>query len=320
MSSSCENRVVARWQRLPNLVWVTAGFLNVLKLTFVRDHRNRHFAYAVVSPFLGALLVTAGALKLQGIHAAPVAEIGPSFSPWLLTLLIEAEICLGAWLIWGRFPPYSWLTALITFCIFAAISGYAGWIGKASCGCFGEIPTTPWEVLLADFAVIFLLAIARPDLKLFSVPLFLRTGALTLAATVLLGVGLATAGSFIFGSPEAALAALRGENLYVEPYSVDLGSAAPGEKCNRSIKIVNTTDSPIRIIGGWSDCNCVTTQSLPCVVGPHSSEPIQVSVVIPGKPGTFNRAVFLWSDLISQPKAVLRFSGQSVSEQNAHDK
>ena len=42
------------------------------------------------------------------------------------------------------YPRGAWLAALGTFAAFAAVSGYLGWIGVASCGCFGVIKASPW--------------------------------------------------------------------------------------------------------------------------------------------------------------------------------
>jgi hypothetical protein len=54
----------------------------------------------------------------------------------------------------------------------------------------------------------------------------------------------------VYGSPEAALAHLRGESLTVtEPY-LDFGTGKPGEVIARHATVRNVTDHPIRIVGG----------------------------------------------------------------------
>jgi hypothetical protein len=162
-------------------------------------------AYAVLSRVLGALLLGAAALKLAGVEAAPVAEIGVLSSPWLITMVIEAEVCLGLWLLWGRFQSYCWLITLATFVVFASVSGYAGWLGRTSCGCFGNLQASPWYVFSADCLAITLLSVARPPLgKSLSPRPLLFSGALCIAAVALLTAALAAVGALFFGSPRAA--------------------------------------------------------------------------------------------------------------------
>jgi hypothetical protein len=43
---------------------------------------------------------------------------------------------------------------LATFLVFAVVSGYAGAIGKPSCGCLGAAAVNPWWILSFDLVVI----------------------------------------------------------------------------------------------------------------------------------------------------------------------
>ena len=66
-------------------------------------------------------------------------------------------------------------------------------------------------------------------------------------AVLLIGVTLgATA---VYGSPEAALARLRGDSLLVEPH-LDLGAGKPGSLLEANAIIRNVSDHPVRLVGG----------------------------------------------------------------------
>ena len=58
---------------------------------------------------------------------------------------------------------------------------------------------------------------------------------------------------WVYGSPDAALARLRGEAISLYPRMVDVGTRAPGEQWETTIEVVNRTDHPIRLIGGAKD-------------------------------------------------------------------
>jgi len=79
--------------------------------------------------------------------------------------VIEYELLLGAWLLSGRFRMAAWILAVATFTTFAGVSFYQGWIGEASCGCFGRLPITvsPWVALGIDSGVLLLLLVAFPS-------------------------------------------------------------------------------------------------------------------------------------------------------------
>src|SRR5881628_1491027 len=100
---------------------------------------NRRLLHLVVSKSLGCLLLAAAGLKIYGLGVTPVGPIGIFSAPAFQVGLIEFEILLGLWLISGLNPVGAWITAILGFTGFAAVSFYLGWIGQASCGCFGQL-------------------------------------------------------------------------------------------------------------------------------------------------------------------------------------
>ena len=75
----------------------------------------------------------------------------------------EWELVLGLWLLSGAFQVGAWLAAAGTFLTFAGVSGYFGWTGVASCGCFGVIRASPWTAFGVDVVALALLAVCPPS-------------------------------------------------------------------------------------------------------------------------------------------------------------
>lgn len=68
------------------------------------------------------------------------------------------------WLVSGAWPTLSWAAAVLTFTGFAGLSLYAGLVGRASCGCFGDHHVSPWYAFAVDVAAFGLLVLVRPGL------------------------------------------------------------------------------------------------------------------------------------------------------------
>ena len=92
-----------------------------------------------VAVALGLVLVVAAGLKLYGLNVSPLPGIGWLSVPGVQMAVVAAELLVGFWLLSGTAKPYAWLAALGLFSAFAIVSGYLGFIGQASCGCFGTI-------------------------------------------------------------------------------------------------------------------------------------------------------------------------------------
>jgi hypothetical protein len=182
-----------------------------------------------------------------------------------------------------------------TFVAFASISGYFGWTGVANCGCFGVIRASPWTVFGVDVAALTLLVVVRPE---FSTGTFrLPAGVwVFVAASAGLMLALAGVGWWVYGSPQAALARIRGDVLSASPAHVDFGDAVAGQVVERKVDVRNWSDQPVRVIGGTSDCSCVTTIDLPLTIPPGVSRPVRVQMTIPRSTlGTLTRTVELWT-------------------------
>jgi hypothetical protein len=260
---------------------------------------------AIVRVGLGVLLLATAGLKLYGLGFSSVPRVGWFSHPWVQVLAAEWELVLGGWLLSGARPRLSWLAALATFMAFAGVSGYLGWVGVASCGCLGAIKANPWWTFGVDVAAVALLAVSRPVAEVGAAAPLLRTAGVWVGSVALTCGLLVAVGSLFFGSVEAAVAKLRGESLSVTPY-VDFGSGKPGETLEATATVTNYTDEPVRLIGGTSDCTCVTVEDFPLTIPPGERASFRVRLnVISNTGGQFTRAVTVRTDCPSRP--VLQF-------------
>jgi hypothetical protein len=192
------------------------------------------------------------------------------------------------------------MAAVATFVTFAVVSGLLGWQGVAYCGCFGRLPASPWYAFGVDLIMLTLLAVARPQSGTFD-PRTWRDGALQLgrpAMAVALLLGLAAAGGHLmYGSVDRALAKLRGETVSVSNDYIDFEPGHPGEIRTSVVRVFNHTDAPVKVIGGSSDCSCITTQDLPVEIAPGGAADLTIQLIFPqSQPGAFTRTAVLWTD------------------------
>ena len=217
----------------------------------------RHIPTRLVLRCLGVLLLSAAALKLNGLAVDPVGPTGLFAATAIQVAIVEFEILLALWLLWGVLPLGSWLISFGVFLMFAAVSAWQGWIGRASCGCFGQLSVNPWWAFALDLGVLIALILGRPDLEAFRQPKTLLANLVPAVVgsvgAVLVLLALAGVATHFYGSPEGALARLRGERISLYPRTVDVGAGVPGEERTASVEVVNRTNHPVRLIGGAPD-------------------------------------------------------------------
>jgi hypothetical protein len=200
---------------------------------------------------------------------------------------------------------------LATFLAFAAVSFSLGIIGQPSCGCFGQIQAGPWHAFAVDVACLILLVVARPDWRILlstdrdpSRPWLRQIASVGVGATAIFAflVGL---GFLVFGSPDAALAHLRGERISIRPRIVYLGQGQPREQIQFAVDVINRTNGPIRLIGGTADSSCLMARDLPLTLAPGEVRHVSLDMVLPEAHGFFQRKVILWTDDQEQARTVV---------------
>lgn len=273
-------------------------------------------SYKIVSRVIGVLLLVAAGLKLHGLAVEPVGHVGVFAAPEWQFGIVEVEILLGLWLLSGHKPVWAWLFALLMFSAFAAINSYQGWVGYASCGCFGALEVNPWLTFVIDIATVVGLALARPTPPLlptqppvsYSSKLWtLASGAPGIVAVLGTMAGVAHLSS---GSIPAALAYLRAETLSISPQLLYVGEGRPGEMSVQSVEIRNWGEGEVLLYGGTSDCSCIVTDDLPLTIPPRGADVIRVRVRLPAAEGIFYRSASLRTSDPGMPALHLRITGR----------
>jgi hypothetical protein len=230
---------------------------------------------------VGVLLLLAAGLKFAGLAFSPVPAVGEFSSPRLGIAIASWEVLLGVWLLTLQ-DRQGWCTALLTFLVFGFVSGYMSLIGVSSCGCFGSIHTSPWVPFGLDLFVVTFLLLNPPSVSAeFSIKTVIRP--IALGVVCLFAVAIAILMLVPKGTFSNSLAALRGETIVLSAYDVDFGNGKAGDTLNSSVSLTNYSDSPVRLIGGTSDCSCTTIGSLPLIIESGGTQLIPMQLTIPAK-------------------------------------
>ncbi len=169
----------------------------------------------------------------------------------------------------------------------------------------GAVQTSPWWAFAVDVAALTLLGFSYPRGER-SPSAFKSTFVKWIGGVAVLSIGVMLGATAVYGSPEAALARLRGDSLLVEPH-LDLGAGKPGSILEANATIRNVSDHPIRLVGGTSDCSCTSIRDLPVTIGPGESASVGIQMnVPPADGGRLSRTVILRTDDPSHP--ILRFA------------
>ena len=267
----------------------------------------------VASAVAGGVLIVAAGLKLAAGSPDSATAGGWVGSSAVQSVAVVWELALGLWLLSGVARPLAWLLAVATFGTFAGLSLSAGAAGHASCGCLGAVETNPWIMSAVDVAVLMLLIVGRPsrgEWTRAAGSTNVRWAAAGLATAALVaGLGVAWA-----GSPDAALAQLRGDTLVVGTPSLDLGTGRVGDRLDATAVVWNYSSDPVHLVGGTADCTCVATAGLPLMIPPGGRGEVPVTLTIPtSTPGRLDRVLTLYTDRPSKPQLRLR-AGCRVGE------
>lgn len=119
--------------------------------------------FDVVRIVLGAVLVTAAALKGYTVGSAPILWGALLNNPVFLLALIEWELFLGLWLLVGFRPRILRPVALVWFVMLLGVSLSQAASGVRSCACFGFVEVTPWLTAGFDLAAVAALWLVRPQ-------------------------------------------------------------------------------------------------------------------------------------------------------------
>jgi hypothetical protein len=99
----------------------------------------------LVAALVAGFLLTAAGLKLYSLLYRPFSPGSPFLSRTAEFALLEMETVLALWLLSGWRRSWAWLATSVVFILFTLASLYMAWHGRSSCGCFGEVPVSPWH-------------------------------------------------------------------------------------------------------------------------------------------------------------------------------
>ena len=135
------------------------------------------------------------------------------------------------------------------------------------------------------------------------------TGEVLFLAAVLMGLLLVTV-RLHCGSWELVVPYLRGERLIVLDREIDLGEQPPGAVVERSIRVVNLTDSDVRILGAQRSCNCMALDAFPLSMAVGSERAFRVRMAVPLDEGMYSHTIKFFTDWASRPWFVVTVRGR----------
>ena len=105
-----------------------------------------------------------------------------------------------------------------------------------------------------------------------------RRGLLVAALSGVLLASLGLWGRWRFGSISAGIAYLSGEPIYLDRETLDFGKVGPHTDQSAVIKLLNLTDSELRLVGSQSSCSCTFLDSLPATLHPRERKAFRIKV------------------------------------------
>lgn len=279
----------------------------------VRALSHPRKGWHVVRVALGLLLLGAVVLKAHGLAIDPWSEDSFLWSPRLQFAALEVESLLALCLLSAWRPGLAWAGSLAFFTVVGGISLYQALAGQRSCGCFGQVEVHPWFTLMIDISAVGALCIWRPSgngrLRPGAwVGSAVHRGIGALACLALLGVGIFVA----WDHPPEAWARLRGNWITVRPGLVQVGDGLAGQQKSFSIQLTNHAERTVRVVGGTTNCACISTNDLPISLGPGESGSINVWMKFTGTAGRFQRRFTLYTDDEWARVIVARFAGRTL--------
>jgi len=259
---------------------------------------------------LPALLICAASLKIHDLIFSPLPASTLFLSSSQSLAIAEVELLLAVWLLSEWLRKGAWIISIGSFAIFSLANLYLALEGQASCGCFGQVRFSPWLMLAIDLSVIATLAFARPVECPDGSGASWKTALTTGIAVVLVLGSIWLVLLYFFVDSAAALAFLRDEPVTVSPATLDAGESPTGEWRQLRLEIRNRSDRPVKIVGGTSTCACISTDDLPVMLEPASSQIINIRVQFTGSAGLFIQRLSLYSDHPDQPTLFARFRGR----------
>jgi hypothetical protein len=109
-------------------------------------------SYQIFASVLGVVLLSAAVLKFQATFTGSAVQLAHSRA--IAIVLAECEICWGLWMLAGFAPHLTRIASVILFAGMGIISLRSALMDSSSCGCFGDLPVSPWTSFGIDVCAI----------------------------------------------------------------------------------------------------------------------------------------------------------------------
>jgi hypothetical protein len=256
-----------------------------------------------VQAVAAALLITAAILKTY----QAVAQPNLASSQFREFLLIGFELVLGAALLLGVWPKFSWALALLTFTIFAGVSARKAMMGSSSCGCFGFAAVNPRVMVVIDLVMVALLfwSGARSAYRdhVTSFQRFAHRAGVVVLSLLMLTVVAAGAYALL---PKAGIVADAAE------YDFGTISMDRADQCDHTFVIRNTARRPLKITGSRSSCACTLAEVPSSPIAPGETAEVRVRANWSGVTGQPYAQVTLLTDSYLTPRVPLVIHGTVI--------
>lgn len=247
--------------------------------------------------FCGCVLLIAAGLKAFEL-AADSTPIGPSSGQWLKLLLVQFEVFLVAWLIYGRAARELRRVTIGVFAAFACFSLYDVFVRAPSCNCFGTLQVNPGITFAIDVASVIMLLAWQPQ-PAGVLPQFKKFSGVSIVAGIIpFGI--------LLSLPIWQRADL--EDAVIVPARVDLGHLAHDIQIKASVQLYNPTDGPIEIVGAESYCSCATPIGLRFSLQPRKHTVLNVNIK-PTVSGCFQQRIYYFLNHARQQRVAVDFFG-----------
>jgi hypothetical protein len=246
------------------------------------------------------------------------AAAAKSYAAWQITTwrpLTIAEIAIEAllamWLFTTIARHLAICIALMLFAGFASISLVETHRGVSSCGCFGPIQVPPRAIFLLDSAIVSLLILQLPGIRMA----FRAVGSVV---APLIGVGtlLLVAHQPIPPPPIAVPSAVAAPpNAIAQPVSswewvADLGTIPPGKTWKVLFRLTSPNGHRLQIRGVNVSCGCTSIPHPPDAIPATGTIDVQVILKPLGNSGSLDDRAVLTTDDPQLPPLTLRIKAQ----------
>jgi hypothetical protein len=118
------------------------------------------------------------------------------------------------------------------------------------------------------------------------------------------------------GTPDAAWALLRGDEVVVVPTTIDVGDCMAGDVKELQLHVVSMSSSPVTLTGMYTSCSCLLASSLPIHLEGRGESTLRLTIHASGDPGNFTRQAVLYTDSKVSPELPITVVGK-ILENNA---